>query len=241
MTRAIILSAGQGRRLLPLTENKPKCLLVVAGRSILQWQLDALLATGIEEIRIITGFHSDHVEELVSNVYGHVPGIQIIFNPFFNVSDNLASCWLARTEMEGDFLLINGDTVFEPAVLERVMGSGSAPVTLAVDVKTSYDEDDMKVSLHGASVRGVSKILSVEQTHAESIGMLYFRETGASRFRESLELAMREPAGVRSWFLSVVDNLAKQDLVRACHISGERWAEIDFIADIDAAEKLLSG
>ena len=240
MTTAIILSAGQGRRLLPLTENQPKCLLPIAGRSVLQWQLDALLDAGIKNINIVTGFHSDLVEQLIESVYANDKGINVLYNPFFNVSDNLASCWQARAHMSNDFILINGDTVFEPDLLKYVLASPSAPVTLTIDKKVGYDEDDMKVELEGTRVKHVSKILTAEQSHAESIGMLYFRENGPERFRNSIEKAMRKPTGLKSWFLSVVDALAAENLVQACHISGMRWAEIDFIVDLESAEKLLA-
>jgi choline kinase len=240
MTTAIILSAGQGRRLLPLTENQPKCLLPIAGKSVLQWQLDALLDSGIENINVVTGFHSDLVEQLLESEYPENPGIKILYNPFFSVSDNLASCWQARSHMSNDFLLINGDTVFEADLLKHVLASPSAPITLTIDQKSTYDEDDMKVELEGMQVRHVSKILTPEQSHAESIGMLYFRENGPDRFRNSIEKAMRKPAGLKSWFLSVVDALAGENLVQACVISGMRWAEIDFIVDLESAEKLLA-
>jgi choline kinase len=240
MARAIILSAGQGRRLLPLTEYQPKCMLPVAGRTILQWQIDALLEAGIEQINVVTGFHTDLVEQLLLTEYPGDSRVKVLYNPFFNVSDNLASCWLARSSMEGDFLLINGDTVFESKILKHVLASPSAPVTLTIDHKDDYDEDDMKVELDGLQVRHVSKILSAEQSHAESIGMLYFRENGPQRFRETIEKAMRKPTGLKSWFLAVVDALADENLVQACSVSGMRWAEIDFIADLESAEKLLA-
>ncbi len=240
MTSAIILSAGQGSRLLPLTEQKPKCMLDIAGRSILQWQLDALIAAGISEIHVITGFHSDQVEAHLATHYPNAGQIRTLFNPFYNVSDNLASCWMARQHMDNDFLLINGDTIFEPAVLEVVLASPAAPVTLTIDVKESYDEDDMKVKLDGNSVKNVSKILNAEDTSAESIGMLYFRGQGALDFKANLESQMRSLQGLKSWFLSVVDMMAGQGKVEACNVSGKRWAEIDFIADLEAAEKLLA-
>ena len=240
MTSAIILSAGQGSRLLPLTENKPKCMLEIGGRSILQWQLDALLEAGISEVHVITGFHSDQVEAHLSSCYPEEQWVSTLFNPFYNVSDNLASCWMARQHMENDFLLINGDTIFEPNVLKVVLSSPEAPVTLTIDEKDSYDEDDMKVTLEGDLVRNVSKILNAEDTNAESIGMLYFRGSGVSDFRAILESEMRNLSGLKSWFLAVVDMMADEGKVRACRISGNRWAEIDFIADLEAAEKLLS-
>jgi choline kinase len=142
--------------------------------------------------------------------------------------------------MNNDFLLINGDTVFEADLLKHVLASPSAPITLTIDQKSTYDEDDMKVELEGNQVRHVSKILTTEQSHAESIGMLYFRGNGPERFRDSVEEAMRKPAGLKSWFLSVVDALAGENLVQACVISGMRWAEIDFIVDLESAEKLLA-
>ena len=63
-TKAVILSAGQGRRLLPLTKNSPKCLLPISGKPIIEWQIDALLASGIEEIIVVTGFQTNLVEKL---------------------------------------------------------------------------------------------------------------------------------------------------------------------------------
>ena len=240
MTSAIILSAGQGSRLLPLTEQKPKCMLDIAGRSILQWQLDALIAAGISNVHVITGFHSDQVEAHLAHHYPESDRISTLFNPFYKVSDNLASCWMAREHMNNDFLLINGDTIFEPAVLELVLASPAAPVTLTIDVKESYDEDDMKVKLDGNSVKNVSKILNAEDTNAESIGMLYFRDQGAIDFKANLESQMRSQEGLKSWFLSVVDMMAGQGEVEAGNFSGQRWAEIDFIADLVAAEKLLA-
>jgi len=241
MDRAIILSAGQGRRLLPLTEHRPKCMLTIAERPILQWQLDTLLEAGIGNITVITGFHSDRVEQFLDSKYSGNTGIEVLYNPFYNVSDNLASCWLARDAMQGNFLLINGDTVFEAAVLDQVLASPPMPVTLAIDIKDSYDEDDMKVSLEGALVRRVSKVLPPELTEAESIGMLYFRQDGPARFRQSVEKAMRETSGLKKWFLSVVDSLADEGLVQACSVSVRRGGEIDFHADLEAAEKILAG
>jgi choline kinase len=119
--KAIILSAGQGRRLLPLTENTPKCLLPVADRPVLAWQIDALLAAGIDNITVITGFQVGLIEELLQQQYAEYPGIKILFNPFYEVADNLASCWIARGEMGSDFLILNGDTVIEPALLSKVL------------------------------------------------------------------------------------------------------------------------
>ena len=240
MTNAIILSAGQGKRLLPLTETRPKSMLAVAGKPILEWQVEALLAAGIDRISIITGFNSGLIEEHINDRFGaDLDRINIVFNPFYSVSDNLASCWMARHAMDGDFLLLNGDTLFEPALLDTVLNSPAAPVTLTVDYKDRYDNDDMRVELEDSMVRAVSKTLPDEHTMAESIGLLYFRGTGPALFRDHLDRQMKQGTGLRLWFLSVVDELARQSLVRACGIRGLRWCEIDFKRDLENAESVV--
>lgn len=240
MTNAIILSAGQGKRLLPLTETRPKCMLTVAGKTILEWQVQTLLAAEIGRIFIITGFNSDLVEEHVNDRFGADMGrIDIIFNPFYSVSDNLASCWMGRHAMDEDFLLLNGDTLFEPALLDTVLASPAAPVTLTIDYKDSYDNDDMRVELQDSMVISVGKTLPDEHTMAESIGLLYFRGEGPALFRDHLDRHMKQGDGLRLWFLSVVDALAGQSLVRACSINGYRWCEIDFKRDLEKAESVV--
>ncbi len=226
--------------MLPLTEERPKCMLTVAGQTLLERQVQTLLTAAIDELFIITGFNSALVEEHVNDRFrADRERINIVFNPFYDVSDNLASCWMARHAMTGDFLLLNGDTLFEPALLNTVLNSPAAPITLTVDYKDSYDNDDMRVELRDSMVISVGKTLPDEHTMAESIGLLYFRGAGPALFREQLDRHMRQENGLRLWFLSVVDTLAKQSLVRACSIAGQRWCEIDFKKDLENAELLL--
>ena len=242
MTSAIILSAGQGKRLLPLTETRPKCMLPVAGKTILEWQLRTLLAAEIDRLFIITGFNSNLVEEHVNDRFGaDLERINVIYNPFYSVSDNLASCWMARHAMAGDFILLNGDTLFEAALLDVVLKSPAAPVTLTIDYKDRYDNDDMRVELHDSMVKAVGKTLPDEHTMAESIGLLYFRGAGPALFSAHLERQMKQGDGLRLWFLSVVDALARQSLVCACSIAGRRWCEIDFKRDLEKAESVVRG
>ncbi len=234
--KAIILSAGQGRRLLPLTESTPKCLLPVSDKPVIAWQIDALLAVGIDEITIVAGFQVGLIETLLQQRYASHPGIRILFNPFFEVADNLASCWIARSTMDSDFLLLNGDTVIESALLRQVLNSESAPITLSVDYKNAYDADDMKVQLDTDGwVKQVSKIIPPHQVDAESIGLIYFREQGPEIFSQAVESALRHPAELKSWYLSIIDALAKQRLVNSCSVKGFRWCEIDFIEDLARA------
>jgi len=240
-TKAVILSAGQGRRLLPLTKSSPKCLLSISGKTIIEWQIDALLTVGIEEIIVVTGFQTNLVEELLQQRYPDHKQIRTLFNPFFEVADNLASCWVARSVMDCNFLLLNGDTIFDVSLLKQVLKSEPAPITLSIDYKKVYDADDMKVQLNNKGlVKHVNKTLSENQIDAESIGLIYFRSNGPLLFRDAVEEALRYPTELKSWYLTIIDKLAGKNLVNVCAISGHRWCEIDYSSDLTKAQELFS-
>ena len=236
--KAIILSAGQGKRLLPMTADLPKCLLPLGGKPLIGWQVDALHTCGIDEIVVVTGFAADRVERALEDMARPGLTLRAVYNPFYAVADNLASCWLVRGEMRGGFLLLNGDTVFEPAVLGRLLASPTAPVTVTIDRKAAYDADDMKVRTEGTRLVEIGKTLPLDEVDGESIGMLYFRGAGPRLFAAAIEEALRNPEAVRWWYLSVVGRLAREVEVLTASIEGLEWGEVDYPADLARARVL---
>lgn len=237
--KALILSAGQGSRLLPLTEDCPKCLLPIDSRRMIELQIEHLAACGIDEVAVVVGFRAGAVETFLEPL--NRPGLKLrsIFNPFFNVADNLGSCWMARSEMDRDFVLLNGDTLFEPAVMDSLLGAPQAPVTLAIDRKDEYDSDDMKVRLAGTRLIEVGKTLTSQKVDGESIGMMRFSGEGPRRFAEVLDEIMRTPNGISWWYLKAIGVLADQGLVETHSIEGLTWGEVDFKEDLDRARELF--
>ena len=237
--RAVILSAGQGSRLLPLTAERPKCLLPLGSKSLIEWQVDILSRCGVDEIVVVVGFRAALVESLLAGLVRPGLAIRTVFNPFYNVADNLGSCWLARHEMDGDFLLVNGDTLFEQAVGETLLRSEPAPITVTIDRKTHYDADDMKVHLDGTRLLDIGKTLPAAQTDAESIGLLLFRDDGPRLFVEAADRAMHTTEGLKSFYLKVIDQLAKSHRVGTASIEGMAWGEVDYPGDLQRAERLV--
>jgi choline kinase len=240
--RAIIVSAGQGRRLLPLTLDTPKCLLpVVDGRSLLEVQLQALAECGIDDVTVMVGFGADQVEQALSE---HTPpGMtsRSFFNPFFASSDNLITVWLARAAMLDEFVLLNGDTLFESEILRRLLTAPRAPLTLAINVKNGYDDDDMKVSLDlRGRLTAVGKTLKPKVVDGESIGMMVFRNSGVEPFRSALEMAVRDPNCVDSWYLSVINGMAAEVPIQTTSIRGLWWGEVDSREDLEAVRVELA-
>ena len=232
--KAIILSAGQGKRLLPLTERAPKCMLPVGGRPLISRQIDALLKCGVEDIAVVVGFGAELVE--AGLVERHASRrIRTIYNPFYTITDNLVSCWVARGEMESEFLLLNGDTLFAAAILERLLAAPEHPITLAVSRKDAYDDDDMKVIRDGDRLLQVGKKLPRGEVNAESIGMMTFRGEGPRLFRDAMDRALRSTAALSQWYLSLIDSLAQRGVVFTQEISATGWTEVDSPADLERA------
>lgn len=232
--KAIILSAGQGSRLLPHTQSTPKCLLDLGGRSMLAWQLRGLAAAGVQEAVIVTGFGAEQVEREVER---HAPPqmrIRTAYNPFYKLADNLASCWMIRGELSGPSLILNGDTLFEPAIAQRLIDAPDAPITVTIDRKPAYDADDMKVTADGDALRAIGKKLAAEDVNGESIGFLRFNANGAAAFVAEIERTMRTPEGPGLWYLSAIHRLAQSGVdVRVASIEGLQWGELDFPVDLD--------
>jgi choline kinase len=238
--KAIVLSAGQGRRLLPLTTRRPKCLIAVrGGRTILDLQLEALAASGVGRATVMVGFGAEHVERHLAR---NGSGVEVCtrFNPFFDSSDNLVTAWLAGPEMDEDFLLLNGDTLFEPAVVARLVAGARASVSLAVDEKPHYDGDDMKVRLGPEKrLRAIGKHLNGGTPDGEAIGLTYFRGAGVAAFRTALDRAVRDPRALRRWYPSVLAAMARTRHLHAVSIRGLWWLEIDSKPDLAAARAAL--
>ncbi len=240
--KVIILSAGQGKRLLPATKSTPKCLLAVDGnRPALEVQLSALVKCGLERVTVMVGFRAERVEQFLAESAPAQLEVTTRFNPFFEVSNNLATCWTAIPEMTGDFLLLNGDTLFDHAVLERLLASPVAPVTLAINRKDTYDRDDMKVSLKGGrTLAAVGKDLPASVVHGESIGMMAFRGLGVGAFRKALDRTIREPNALGRWYLSVINVMTQTVPVETVSIEGLWWAETDTPEDLTEVRKYFS-
>ncbi len=236
--KVIILSAGQGSRLLPLTAERPKCLIDFSGKSLIAWQIEMLSDGGVQEFHIVTGFMTDMVEAELERLKQAGLNIIIHFNPFYKVADNLGSCWIVRDVMDGDFMILNGDTLISPEIIQKAQQTENWPITVTVDIKDQYDSDDMKVSLDDDRLTAIGKTLTAEQSDAESIGFLAFRGEGGLLFREKVREFMRTPAGVENWYLKIIDALAPGGKVGTVSIKGHDWAEVDFLNDLETATVL---
>ena len=240
--KVIILGAGQGKRLLPLTADVPKALLDIGGRTLVGRQIDAFADCGITEFVVITGYGAPEMDDELRKIAAERSlSVRSVYNPFYCVSDNLASCWMARHEMQEPFVQVNGDNVFQAALVEKLLADSPGEITVAINYKDQYDADDMKVMLDGPRLTEVGKKLPIEAVDAEAIGFYVFRGDGCRQYCDVLDQMMHQRSGLTEWFPAAVGQLAKHAEIGICDLSGHSWCEVDFPTDLQHARQLVAG
>lgn len=238
--KAILISAGKGERLYPLTKNTPKSLLEVGnGFTLLETQLHSLSENSIKDIVIITGFKAEQIEAKIKDYQKNL-NITTVFNPFFDISNNLLSVWMARHHMNSDFISINGDDLFSPEVIANLLKS-SHDVTMVIDEKKEYDDDDMKVIHKNGEIVEVSKKIDPSKANGESIGIIKFSNKGPKIFTDMLEAMVRDPQNRNLFYLQAIQNIIDKGFKVHYSICKETdWAELDFHPDLKLIRTYLS-
>ncbi|GIM44848.1 nucleotide sugar-1-phosphate transferase [Collibacillus ludicampi] len=186
--RLVILAAGIGSRLRPLTDHQPKCLIKVGDQSILERLLIQAeqLKGRFEEAVVITGYLHEQVEKFVEQWNrAHDLLVRIVHNESYDRTNNGYSLWCAREFLIDGFLLVDGDLLLDPQVLDRV--SRSETSVLAVDMKSRIDEEAMKFVLdkNGHIVR-LSKEIPLQEGDGESLGLNHIVREDAQAIVEHL-------------------------------------------------------
>ncbi len=228
--RAIILSAGQGSRLLPLTATRPKCLIEVGGKAILDHQLDALFAAGIAEVVIVTGYLG---EQIAAHVAPRGDAVRTIENPDWATVSSIGSLWVARDFLTDDFIVMNGDTVYEPAILAHAIADAQDGVNLLVEPLTERAEhDDMRVAVRDGRIAAVAKTLTDDDATHRSLGVILVQRDGGD-YAAMLRTIYEEPAGSGAFHHSIIDRLAKAQAAHPVEVHSAHWQEIDRPEDME--------
>ncbi|MDQ3707797.1 MAG: phosphocholine cytidylyltransferase family protein [Actinomycetota bacterium] len=237
----VVLAAGGGMRLRPLTDDLPKTLLPVDGdRSILELALRNLHAVGISEVVIVTGHAADAIERRVPELEKtyHV-SLRTILNDHYHDWNNAYSLWLARHALADGGLLVNGDTVHPAAVERRLLEArGAAPIVLALDDQKSLAEEEMKVQLDGDDrLLRINKALDPRAVHGEYIGVTLIEPAAVPRLAEALQATYERDTSL--YYEDGYQQYADWgETVRTAAIGTVDWVEVDNHDDLNRARVL---
>jgi len=164
----VILAAGMAKRLRPLTDACPKCLLKIGERTLLQRTVDAMIAAGINELVVVTGYRAEMIRDFLTQ---HYPALTIHFihNGDYEHNNNIFSLWMTRPYTDGkDFLLSDSDILFDPALIRAVLAAEGNALALN---RHECGEEEIKVIVDADNrIMELSKTCSIEQAIGESVG-----------------------------------------------------------------------
>jgi choline kinase len=234
---AVILAAGIGSRLRPLTDDKPKALVEVSGRTILGRAVDALFAYGIERLVVATGYREDAIRSALAGA-----PVEVIYrmNPRYETTQNSVSLALCRDALEGlAFFKLDGDVLFEPAVLDR-LDAGSGTLSVAVDRGVALDPEAMKVQVvEDERIVAFGKGIPVEKAAGESIGIERIAAAASAAVFDALEAAINN-GETGLYYEDVYSRLIGHGVAASLvDVSDQRWCEVDSSEDLERARSLF--
>jgi choline kinase len=232
--KAVILAAGVGKRLWPVTQHKPKCLIEIGGRTLLSRYLDALAGVRVREVTIVVGYKQEMIRAAVGSQC-HGVDISYLVNEEFH-RGSISSLWVARPALSDDVVIMDADVLFHHEILRRLVESPFTNCLLMDDTVTQTGEECMVV-VQGERVIALSKKLPERYDVAgEGVGFLKVRRADTPRVIESLKGYIDQGR----WEMEYEDGLSEyfRD-VKVGHekIGGLPWTEIDFPEDVTKAEQ----
>lgn len=242
VTRAILLVAGRGRRIGPLTDERPKCLLDVEGASVLERALSALAASGVREVALVVGYRWEQVREVAGDRFAAM-NVYYVHNERHRDTNTAYSLWLARQFMSCDLLLVEGDILFDAETLIQILDCADGEsVWGAVSVAPGRNEGILLERTDSDHVRRVELVRDPERRDSslgfKCAGIQLLTTPLAETFRGKLEGVIG--AGQRRLFGDLVLGEAlKEHPMRLCSLDGARWAEVDDFEDLRAARCLF--
>ncbi len=238
--KGLVLAAGPGRRLHPLTESLPKTLLTLDdGRTILDVALANLSAIGLRDVVVVTGFAAARVEEQAADLERrHGVRLELVLNERAEEWNNAYSLWLAREAFAEGVLLVNGDTVHPRSVEETLLAASGSEVLLAVDREKDLGAEAMKVLLaEDGALRRIGKEIDPALAAGEYIGVARIEPAAAVPLADALEATWRRDPSLyyEDGFQELVDRGARID---TAPIGAVDWVEVDDHADLARAREL---
>jgi L-glutamine-phosphate cytidylyltransferase len=222
---ALILAAGSGRR---LRHDRPKCLVELGGRYLIDHQLHALAWAGVDRVVVVAGYRSDEVREALP------PGTPVVLNPDYAQTNSLYSFWLARQAVGEEVLVLNSDVLFHPVIARALVRRSRS--ALAYDSRSGREEEEMKLIIRGGGLAAMSKTLAPERSCGENVGMI--RLSGAAT-EAAFDIAGRLVAAGREqdWLASAINRVAREHRLDCMDVAGLPWTEIDFPDDLRHARE----
>jgi choline kinase len=239
VTTALLLAAGTGSRLMPLTSNTPKCLTEVNGKSFLERLVENLILKGFKRLVIVTGYQKHCIEEFISNLSADLT-IEFIFSPLYKTTNNIYSLWMARETIKEPFMLVEGDLIFDVSLLDEMIYPDRIAVANILPwmngTSVTIDGSQQVKSFHkNTDIDGASDL------KYKTVNIYSFSLASWEAIIESLNQNI-EANKVTGYYETVFGEMMtdNQLSLKAVDFDNKHWYEVDTLKDLTEAEKLFS-
>jgi choline kinase len=235
--KAIILAAGMGKRLQKASGGLPKTMINIGGISIIHRQIESCLKVGIKDFVFVLGFKYDQVKHHIMEKIADLSP-KFILNPDYATTNTLHSLWLARNEMDEDFLYFNADVIFDLDMIE-LLNNDDPFSKMLVEFKTCGEEEVKVILDQEKRITSIGKKLDPEKCSGEFIGIARFKRSIIADFAVTLEKGVQDGYS-NTFFEFAVDKLTDDHLLHAVSTDGFNCLEIDFPEDLEKARMIFS-
>mgnify|MGYP002526258232 CR=1 FL=1 len=242
--KGLILSAGMGTRLDPITRTCPKCMVHVAGRPIMEHQLDALRSAGVDNCTVVIGYMADSVRNHFGTKY-HGVSISYVENTVYSETNNLYSLNLAKADLDDDTILLEGDLVFDDELIGRLVGLDDENVAV-VDRFESHMNGTVVLADGGVAE---AMVLKADQgpdfDYGPSLKTVNIYRLSRKTLAESIIPEMEEfiaNGRTDQYYEAAFAKLIESGSMNMAVMMTDknRWAEIDTLEDLSEAEKMFN-
>ena len=238
--KVLILAAGFGRRLKPITDRIPKTLIKVRDKPILGHILSSIKKCKIKDVLIVTGYKDNLIRDYVGS--GEKWGLNVNYchNYKYNTTENILSVQMASQYLtDDDFILINADDLFSPTIISRVMRA-NGNIVVAVDGEGTLGSEEMKVRTNNGRIISVTKNMNPDLAFGEDIGITKFTREGGQAFFNQIDNIIQKK-GPHFYFQEAIDQLASSNYpITYVNVEDEPWTEIDDHFDLKWANIPIS-
>ena len=234
----VILAAGMAKRLRPLTDACPKCLLKIGERTLLQRTVDAMIAAGIQEFVVVTGYRAEMIRDFLTKQYPSL-NIHFIHNGDYEHNNNIFSLWMTRPYTDGkEFLLSDSDILFDPQLIRAVLAEEGNALALN---RHECGEEEIKVIVDSENrIMELSKTCSIEQAIGESVGFEKMTASYSTALFKELEQMIEREGLIDIFYERAFERLIPQGhTFRIVDTTRYFSIELDTPEDFENAKQLI--
>jgi len=231
--QALIMAAGKGSRLYPLTEDKPKSFVTIDDKKIIDYQIELYKKNGINDIIIVTGHMHEMIEEYVKDEVN----VRTVYNPFYDLSNVLTSFWFGMSLLKEDFIYSHADTIFDEPILMKLL-EANGDIVLPIDIKPC-GEEEMKIQVdENGHPLHLNKTMATEQALGEFIGVAKISASSIPLLTQSADKHIKNKNFSAFFEVALQDLInSNRELFTLVDVSEYYWNEIDFLEDYEKARE----